>query len=233
MRGGLNLNIFDFILQMDFIVKLIIFILILSSIWSWSIIVDKLIKLKHLKIKTAEFCKIFWSGKMLEDIYKQVKDKADSPATSLFCSVMQEWEANDVVSISQGKELKDIDKKNSLKKRLEDLALICLNRRMEKIKYGLYFLHIIGSTAVLLGLFGTVWGIMSSFQSILITQSASFVVVAPGTISALISTLFGLFTAVPAIIFYNIGSYKFNAFEEEMENYAFDLMAILSRELDQ
>jgi len=229
----LGLGIFDFISQMDFVIKFIILVLILSSVWSWSVIVDKIFKLRHLKVKTAEFCKIFWSGKMLEDIYKQVREKADSPATSLFCAVMQEWESNDVVEISKGDKPKDLDRKNALKKRLEDLALINLNRRMSKIKYGLHFLYIIGSTATLLGLFGTVWGIMDSFQAVISTQNTSIIVMAPGIVSALIAILFGLFTAVPAIIFYNFCSYKFNAFEEEMENYTFDLMAILSRELDQ
>jgi biopolymer transport protein TolQ len=229
----MGLENFNFVSQMDFVIKFIILILILASIWSWAVIVDKIFKLRHLKKRTADFCKIFWSGKMLEDIYKEVRGNADSPATSLFCSVMQEWEANDVVGIAQGKDTKSIDRKNSLKKRLEDLALINLNRRMEKIKYGLHFLYIIGSTATLLGLFGTVWGIMNTFQSIVFTQSTSMVVIAPNLMSSLVSILFGLFTAVPAIIFYNFCSHKFNAFEEEMENYAFDLMAILSRELDQ
>lgn len=231
--NAVGLGIFDFIIQIDLVIKFIILILILASIWSWAVIVDKFFKLRHLKTRTADFCKIFWSGKMLEDIYKQVKDKADSPATALFCAVMQEWEANDVVGLAQAKEPKDMDRRVSLRKRLEDLALIRLRRRMEKIKYGLHFLHIIGSTATLLGLFGTTWGIMSAFRAIIATQSTSIVVIAPGIISALMAILFGLFTAIPSIIFYNFHSHKFNAFEEEMENYAYDLMAILSRELDQ
>jgi len=230
---NVGLGIFDFISQMDFVIKFIILILILASVWSWAVVVDKLFKLRLLKTKTADFCKIFWSGKMLEDIYKEVKGNPNSPATALFCATMQEWESNDVVSLAKGVEPKDLDKKNALKRRLEDLALISLNRKMTKIKYGLNFLYIIGSTATLLGLFGTVWGIMNSFQAIIATQNTNLVVIAPGVISALVSILFGLFTAVPAIIFYNFCSHKFNAFEEEMENYAFDLMAILSRELDQ
>lgn len=226
----MNISVFHFISQSDFIIKAIIVILAFISVWSWAIIFDKFLKLRLLNLKTEKFKKLFWSGQMLEDIYRKIKNKATHPSAALFAAAMQEWESVDVIKIAQDN---DVGKKGSLKERLMNLMEVALNRAMVKLRYGLNFLFIIGSSATLIGLFGTVWGIVSSFHSMIAMKSTNMIAVAPGMSNALIATLFGLVAAVPSLIAYYVYSNKFDIFEDEMENFVCEIITILSRELDQ
>ena len=226
----MNLQLFDMIAKSDGLTIIIYLILVVYSIWSWSIIFDKIFKFRLLKIRTDKFNKLFWSGKMLEDIYAHVKTSANYPSAMIFVAAMQEWESSNVLDIVQNN---DSAKKVSLKERISNLMDVALVKSMHKIKYGMTFLLVVSNTATFFGLFGTVWGLMSSFLSISSMQDSSLIVIAPGVSSALITTIFGLIAAIPATIFYNIYSIKINNLEDQMINFSSDVLTILSRELDQ
>ena len=230
MTQNINLQLFDIIAKSDGLTIIIYLILVVYSIWSWSIIFDKIFKFRLLKIRTDKFNKLFWSGKMLEDIYAQVKTSANYPSAMIFVAAMQEWESSNVLDIVQNN---DSAKKVSLKERISNLMDVALVKSMHKIKYGMTFLLVVSNTATFFGLFGTVWGLMSSFLSISSMQDSSLIVIAPGVSSALITTIFGLVAAIPATIFYNIYSIKINNLEDQMINFSSDVLTILSRELDQ
>lgn len=230
MNTSANFQIFDMIIKSDTITMCIYLVLVFYSVWSWSIVFDKIFKFRLLKLKTEKFDKLFWSGKMLEDIYKQVKNNANYPSAMIFVAAMQEWESSNVLQIVKDN---DAAKKEALRERLASVMEVAFVKSMSKIKYGMTFLLVVSTTATFFGLFGTVWGLMNSFISISSMQDTSLIVIAPGITSALITTIFGLFAAIPATIFYNIYNTKINNFEDQMMNFVSDLLTILSRELDQ
>lgn len=230
MPGNINFQVFDMIANSDAITMTIYIVLIMYSVWSWSIVFDKIFKFRLLKLKTERFDRLFWSGKMLEDIYKQVKSSANYPSAAIFCSIMQEWESSNVLEIVKDN---NVDKKNSLKERLSSVMEVALVRSVSRLRYGMTFLLIVSTTATFLGLFGTVWGLLKSFLSISALQDTSLLVIAPGIADALITTVFGLIAAIPATIFYNVYNAKINNFEDQMINFGTDVLTILSRELDQ
>jgi len=229
MDTGGSFQIFDLITRSDAFTTCIYLILIGFSVWSWAIFFDKVFKFRLLKIKTDAFDRMFWSGKMLEDIHKQVKNNANYPSAVIFSAAMQEWEASNVLAIVKNN---DTVKKTSLKERLAILMEVAVNKSMAKLKYGMNFLLIVATSSTFFGLFGTVWGIMKSFFSISTLQDSSLIVIAPGVAGALVTTVFGLFAAIPATIFYTIYTAKINDFEDQMVNFSSDVLAILSRELD-
>ncbi len=230
MSGNINLQIFDMITKSDVITMTIYLVLIMYSVWSWSIVFDKIFKFRLLKIKTEKFDRLFWSGKMLEDIHKQIKNSANYPSAMIFCAIMQEWENANVLDIVKNNK---VDSKNSLKERLSAVMEVALVKSVSKLRYGMTFLLIVSTTATFFGLFGTVWGLLKSFLSITALQDSSLIVIAPGIADALITTVFGLIAAIPATIFYNVYNTKINNFEDQMINFGTEVLTILSRELDQ
>ena len=230
MSGNINLQLFDMITKSDVITMTIYLVLIMYSVWSWSIVVDKIFKFRLLKMKTEKFDRLFWSGKMLEDIHKQIKNSANYPSAMIFCAIMQEWENANVLDIVKNNK---VDSKNSLKERLSAVMEVALVKSVSKLRYGMTFLLIVSTTATFFGLFGTVWGLLKSFLSITALQDSSLIVIAPGIADALITTVFGLIAAIPATIFYNIYNTKINNFEDQMINFGTEVLTILSRELDQ
>ena len=230
MSGNINLQLFDMITKSDVITMAIYLVLIMYSVWSWSIVFDKIFKFRLLKMKTEKFDRLFWSGKMLEDIHKQIKNSANYPSAMIFCAIMQEWENANVLDIVKNNK---VDSKNSLKERLSAVMEVALVKSVSKLRYGMTFLLIVSTTATFFGLFGTVWGLLKSFLSITALQDSSLIVIAPGIADALITTVFGLIAAIPATIFYNIYNTKINNFEDQMINFGTEVLTILSRELDQ
>lgn len=230
MSGNINLQLFDMITKSDSITMTIYLVLIMYSVWSWSIVFDKIFKFRLLKMKTEKFDRLFWSGKMLEDIHKQIKNSANYPSAMIFCAIMQEWENANVLDIVKNNK---VDSKNSLKERLSAVMEVALVKSVSKLRYGMTFLLIVSTTATFFGLFGTVWGLLKSFLSITALQDSSLIVIAPGIADALITTVFGLIAAIPATIFYNIYNTKINNFEDQMINFGTEVLTILSRELDQ
>ena len=230
MSGNINLQLCDMITKSDVITMTIYLVLIMYSVWSWSIVFDKIFKFRLLKMKTEKFDRLFWSGKMLEDIHKQIKNSANYPSAMIFCAIMQEWENANVLDIVKNNK---VDSKNSLKERLSAVMEVALVKSVSKLRYGMTFLLIVSTTATFFGLFGTVWGLLKSLLSITALQDSSLIVIAPGIADALITTVFGLIAAIPATIFYNIYNTKINNFEDQMINFGTDVLTILSRELDQ
>lgn len=225
-----NLQIFNLILNADILTKIILITLLSFSLITWSIIFDKFFKFRYLQIKTNQFQKIFWSGQLLEDIYKRTKVGHRYTIAGIFNAAMQEWESSNVIEIAQSK---DVNRKNSLKDRIYDLMSITLTKSILKLKFGMNFLLIVASSATFFGLLGTVLGLMTSFQALSLMQAVTLITIAPGMTAALVTTVAGLVTAIPALIGYYVYSYKLKTFEIEMENFQLELLNILIRELEQ
>ena len=223
-----SLSIINLIIQADFVVQFIIFFMIGCSLISWAIIFDKFIKFKILKYRSDRFEDAFENNIPLEEIFTKAKNNDNHPLARIFLSCLKEWKSNNIKQIiAEG-----ADKKNSLKDRLNNAMQIASNRAMQKLESGLNLLAIIGSSTPFIGLFGTVWGIMNSFQNIAITKNTSLAVVAPGIAESLLATAIGLFSAIPAVFFYNIFSAKINLFQERANNFALMLLNSMSKELD-
>ncbi|MFV9875193.1 MAG: protein TolQ [Rickettsiales endosymbiont of Dermacentor nuttalli] len=218
-----DMSIFGLISGADIVVKSVILLLCLASIWSWSIIFSKISMFLTLKAKTIKFEKLFWSGQLLENLYIRLKNRSGHPLANIFTAVMAEW----------NRPIKGVIVAQAIKERITKIMDLICDREMEKIEQGLNILAIIGSSAPFLGLFGTVWGIMHSFHSIAASKNTTLVVVAPGIAEALLATAIGLFTAIPALLFYNILSNKTNLFYNKMLDFSSELALILSREIDQ
>jgi biopolymer transport protein TolQ len=186
-------------------------------------------KFHILQIKTNKFEKLFNSKKMLDDIFMIAKKADGHPFARIFIAAVKEWKISNVKTIISSQ---IADKKQALKDRINSAMQIDANKAIEKLERNMPILAIIGSTSPFVGLFGTVWGIMNSFQSIAISKNTSLAVVAPGIAEALLATAIGLFAAIPAVFFYNIYSSKINKFADKMDNFSLLVSNILSRELD-
>jgi biopolymer transport protein TolQ len=222
-----DMSIFGLISHADTMVKLVMLLLGMASIWSWAIIFDKYVKFNSLNNKSDKFEKLFWSGQLLEQLYERIKGRTDHPLANIFISAMHEW--------SRSGGVKDVDPSlaTGLKERLFKSMELIINRETDKIEKHLSFLAIVASNAPFIGLFGTVWGIMHSFQAIAASKNTSLAVVAPGIAEALLATAIGLMVAIPAAIFYNILVNKLNNFSSRMEDFSAELGALLSREIDE
>ncbi len=228
MEKVASVSIVNLISQADIIVQLVMLVLVIASMWSWAIIFDKIIKFKILKSRSDQFEEAFEGSAMLEDIYLEAKKADNHPLARIFIACMREWKTSNVKQIiSEGSE-----KKDSLKARLMGEMEVAANRASQRLESSLGFLAIVGSIAPFIGLFGTVWGIMSSFQGIAVSKNTSLAVVAPGIAEALLATAVGLFAAIPAVFFYNVFSSKINQFTERAHNFSVQLLNILSKELD-
>jgi len=220
-------SLINLIFQADAVVQLVMFLLFAASLWSWAIIFDKIMKFRLLKTRSDNFENLFEQA-MLEDVYAEARKNDNHPLSRIFIACMKEWKTGNVKQIIAD----GVEKKVALKERLSAAMQVASNRSMQKLEAGLNFLAIIGSVAPFVGLFGTVFGIMSSFQGIAISKNTSLAVVAPGIAEALLATGIGLFAAIPAVFFYNVFSNKINQFVERANNFSLQLLNALSRELD-
>lgn len=225
-KASSSVSLINLISNADAVVQLVMLLLAFASLWSWTIIFDKLLKFYVLKDRSDKFEDSFESM-MIEDIYNKTKSVDNHPLSRVFMSCMKEWKSNNIKQIMQ-----DHDKKSSLKERLSAAMQIASNQSMQKLESGLGFLAIVGSATPFVGLFGTVWGIMNSFQGIAASKNTSLAVVAPGIAEALLATGIGLFAAIPAVFFYNVFSGKINQFNERVNNFSLRLLNVLSKELD-
>ncbi len=228
MEKASSVSLINLIVQADIIVQMVMLILVMASMWSWAIIFDKIFKFMILKRRSDKFEEFFENSAMLEDVYTEAKNNDNHPLSRIFISCMKEWKSSNVKQIMTDAP----EKKNSLKERLMAAMQVATNRSLQKLESGFGFLAIVGSIAPFVGLFGTVWGIMSSFQGIAVSKNTSLAVVAPGIAEALLATAIGLFAAIPAVFFYNIFSAKINQFNERAQNFSMELLNILSKELD-
>ena len=224
----IDMSIVGMFMQADWIVKIVIIVLILASFWSWAIIFDKLIRLRGLRAKANQFEETFWSGISLEDLYDRVGTKPDDPMSTVFSGAMREWRR----TVSKGLALTGAARAG-LQQRIEQVMGVTVGREMEALEKRMIFLASVGSTAPFIGLFGTVWGIMNSFQSIAVSKNTSLAVVAPGIAEALFATALGLVAAVPAVIAYNKLSTEISRYAQRLDGFAAEFMTILSRQLEE
>ena len=223
-----DLSMWALFLRADIIVKFVMMALMGASFWCWAIIFDKLIKVRQLSTKAEQFEEAFWSGGSLEELYDRIGSRPLDPMSSIFVAAMREWRR------SAAKGLADRDStRASLPQRIDRVMSVTLGREMELLERRLGFLASVGSTSPFIGLFGTVWGIMNSFQSIAATKNTSLAVVAPGIAEALFATALGLVAAIPAVIAYNKISSDLDRYSKRLENFAGEFGAILSRQLEE
>ena len=220
-----DFSMFGLFMQADIVVKSVIIILILASIYSWSVIVSKILRMRQLKKLEKEFEEIFWSGNSFEDLYETLNFNKIDPKSKIFCAAILEWKK----SKSQHDEKLDL---NSLKDRMQRSMSVIFNKESENVEKNLTFLATAGSTAPFIGLFGTVWGIMNSFKSIAIAQNTNLAVVAPGIAEALFATALGLFVAIPAVIAYNKISNDISKYFISLETFLDEFTTIFFRQLE-
>jgi biopolymer transport protein TolQ len=210
------------------VVQIVMIMLLLASVWCWAIIFEKTIRLRALRKKADSFENTFWSGVSLDDLYDRVGAKPSDPLGSVFASAMREWRR----SLSKGLAQSAATRAN-LRARIEQVMTVTVQREMEAIEKRMTFLASTGAAAPFVGLFGTVWGIMTAFQGIAISKNTSLAVVAPGIAEALFATALGLVAAIPAVLAYNKISSDIGRFGQRLENFAVEFGTILSRQLEE
>ena len=226
-KDAIDFSLFSLFLRADIIVKSVIIILILASIYSWNIIISKLIRMKRLRKLDQEFDEIFWSGNSFEDLYETFNHNQNDLKSKIFCSAITEWrKSNTDINLLPSEGL------NSLKERMIRTMQITFNKESEIIEKNLTFLATAGSTAPFIGLFGTVWGIMNSFKSIAIAQNTNLSVVAPGIAEALFATALGLFVAIPAVVAYNKITSDLSKYFISLETFMDEFTTIFFRQLE-
>jgi len=223
-----DLSILGLFVQSDAIVKLVMLILLLASFWSWAIIFDKVMRIRRLRQAASNFEESFWSGGSLDDLYERVGQRPPDPMTAVFSAAMREWRRSAAKNL-----LGTPGMRTSLQQRIERVMSVTVGREMERVERFMAFLATVGSTAPFVGLFGTVWGIMDSFQSIAASKNTSLAVVAPGIAESLFATALGLVAAIPAVIAYNKLATDFGRYAGRLEAFATEFSAILSRQLDE
>ena len=208
-NSAYDLSIFSLFLRADPIVKLVIFGLFIASIWSWAIIINKIKMIRKMNNVTKKFEDLFWSSPSLEDLYTNTESKNDNPMIAIFNKSMIEW-----------LKLRNSKIKDRIENRLNNVLVSSINNEITKLEKNMIFLASLGSAAPFVGLFGTVWGIMNSFQAIGITKNTSLAVVAPGIAEALFATALGLIAAIPDVIAYNKISSVFDNYSIRLETFA-------------
>ncbi|MEP9397849.1 protein TolQ [Mesorhizobium sp. KR2-14] len=221
---GAQLSIWALFWQAGWVVKLVMLGLLGASIWTWAIVIDKTISYGRMRSALNRFEQIFWSGQSLEELYRTLSDRKTIGMGSIFVAAMREWKK----SFEKGAK-----SPLGLQTRIDKAMDLALTREMERMESQLGFLATIGSAAPFIGLFGTVVGIMTSFQAIAGSKSTNLAVVAPGIAEALLATAIGLLAAIPAVIAYNKLSSDAGKLATRMEGFADEFSAILSRQIDE
>ena len=219
-----DLSIFTLFWQAHWIVKLVMIGLLAASIWVWAIVVDKTILYRRTRQAMDSFDNAFWSGQSLEELYRTLSAKPTYSTGALFVAAMREWKRS---FEGHAKSFA------GLQMRVEKVMSVSIAREIERLEKRLLVLATVGSAGPFIGLFGTVWGIMTSFQSIAASKNTSLAVVAPGIAEALFATAIGLAAAIPATIFYNKFSAEVNKQAQRLEGFADEFAAILSRQIDE
>jgi biopolymer transport protein TolQ len=219
-----DLSVFGLFWQAHWIVKTVMLGLVVCSVWVWAIAIDKMVLFSRTKKATDRFEQAFWSGQSLEELYRTLSSKPTHSMAALFVAAMREWKRS---FESHSKSFA------GLQMRIEKVMDVTIAREIERLERNLLVLATVGSAGPFIGLFGTVWGIMTSFQSIAASKNTSLAVVAPGIAEALFATAIGLVAAIPATIFYNKFSSEVNKQAQRLEGFADEFAAILSRQIDE
>jgi biopolymer transport protein TolQ len=202
--------------------------LLLASIWSWAIIIHKLIRLRALRAQAKQFEDAFWSGGSLEELFDRISNRPTDPMASIFVAAMREWRRSAAKGLLTNEALRE-----SLRDRIERVMNIALGREVDQLERYMTFLASVGSAAPFVGLFGTVWGIMNSFAAIAGSKNTSLAVVAPGIAEALFATALGLVAAIPAVLAFNKLNNDITRYSNRLEAFAGEFGAILSRQLEE
>ena len=221
-----NLSLFGLFLQADAVVKLVMIILLIASIWVWTIIIEKIMTIRRVNREANAFEDSFWSGGSLDELYEREGADPASPMAAVFGAAMGEWKRT--VRIA-GSEIG----KTGVKERVDRAMNVTIMREMDRLERFMIFLASVGATAPLIGLFGTVWGIMHSFSAIAAMHNTDLAVVAPGIAEALFATAIGLVAAIPAVLAYNKLSNDLSRFAARLEGFGTEFSAILSRQSEE
>lgn len=213
----------DMFLTAHPVVKFVMLGLIFASIWAWAIIIEKFFAFRRARREADRFEQQFWSGQSLEELYAALSRGRTFSMASLFVAAMREWKRS-----VEG----NVRAMGGIQMRVEKVMDVTISREMELLDRRLLFLATVGSTAPFVGLFGTVWGIMSSFQAIATAKNTNLAIVAPGIAEALFATALGLLAAIPAVIFYNKFAADSSRLGQRLEAFADEFSAIVSRQID-
>ena len=213
LASNTDFSLWKLFLRADFIVKSVILILIACSIYSWAIIVEKIKLFKKIQSSTEQFEKNFWKSKSAETFYNSLPEKTEDPMANVFKNSM--------------KTLLKSKRSPNLQEKMSRMLEINIEQEIEKIEKNYTFLATVGSTAPFIGLFGTVWGIMNSFQSIAISRNTSLAIVAPGIAEALFATALGLLAAIPAVVAFNKFNNDSKKYTQKLENFSKRLLSII------
>ena len=222
-----DLSVWTLFLNADLIVKLVILMLVLASVWSWAIIFEKVIALRSVNARSDKFEDRFWSGGSVDSLFDEVGRRPNSPMAALFAAAMREWRQSTAPDHTGQQTIL-----GGVKERIERVMHVTLGREMSRLERNVGFLATVGATAPFIGLFGTVWGIMNSFQHIAIQKNTNLATVAPGISEALFATALGLLAAIPAVIAYNRFSGELDRYAHRLEGFTGEFTAIVSRQLE-
>ncbi|MDR0632294.1 MAG: protein TolQ [Holosporaceae bacterium] len=223
--GGHEMSLIGLFAQASLCVKLVVILLLGCSFWSWTIIFAKFSFLKKIKSRADKFEEAFWNCGSIETFFDNLNNKGDDPFVSVFIAGMQEWRRTKT-------KVKTAIGSISLNERITRMMRVSIGREIEYLEQYLGFLASVGSTAPFIGLFGTVWGIMNSFESIKFDQNTSLTSVAPGIAEALFVTALGLAVTIPAVIAYNKISSEINRYQNRLEAFVDEFSSIISRQIE-
>lgn len=204
-------------------VKIVMVLLVVTSVWSWTLIIQKLMVQNAARRDAARFDRRFWSGEPLDDVFDRMNGRAGGPAERIFSAGMTEWRRS---------QTEDGGLIPGVLSRVDRAMNVAIGREGDRLTRGLQFLATTGSTAPFIGLFGTVWGIKTAFEGIALSQDTSLAVVAPGIAEALVATALGLLAAIPAVIMYNKLSHDADRISSAHEAFADEFATILSRQIE-
>lgn len=219
-----DVSLWALFMQAGFVVKMVMLGLLAASVWTWAIVIDKIMSYSRARRQFDQFEQVFWSGQSLEELYRTLAERSNTGLAAMFVAAMREWKK----SFERGAR-----SPIGLQMRIDRAMDVTLARESETLEARLGSLATIGSAAPFVGLFGTVVGIMTSFQAIAGSKSTNLAVVAPGIAEALLATAIGLVAAIPAVIAYNKFSGEAGKLTARMEGFADEFSAILSRQIDE
>ena len=213
LASNTDFSLMSLFIRADFIVKSVILMLIGCSIYSWAIIIEKFRLFKKINLESEIFEEKFWKSKSAETFYNSLPVNLENPMALLFKDSMQT--------------LLKAKNKSNLNDRMSSMFEVNIEKQIVKLEKGFTFLATVGSTAPFIGLFGTVWGIMNSFQSIAISRNTSLAIVAPGIAEALFATALGLLAAIPAVVAYNTFNNYSKKYSQKLENFSKRFLSII------
>ena len=213
LASNTDFSLWSLFIRADFIVKSVILMLIGCSVYSWAIIIEKFRLFKKINLESEDFEEKFWKSKSAESFYNSLPVNLDNPMALLFRDSMQT--------------LLKAKNKSNLNERMSSVLEVNIEKQIVTLEKGFTFLATVGSTAPFIGLFGTVWGIMNSFQSIAISRNTSLAIVAPGIAEALFATALGLLAAIPAVVAYNKYNNDSKKYSQKLENFSKRFLSII------